>query len=507
MDGRNGIARSPSGALCHVKQTVTSLAVVLCIERRVRQTIGVSQADDAAGVVWVIDDEADLRSMYRIILEGAGYQIVEAQSAAEVHERLRDPELARPDAVVLDVSLGADNGLSLLSALQDSTGASVLVATASRQVEDAVFALKNGAFDYLTKPVGRDDLLLAIRNGVERRQMQRELTARRALDERASAEEGSAVFASLPMRLVRATLEKVRDRGVPVLVLGESGTGKEVIARWIHDTGARRSGPFVAVNCAALPSELAEAELFGHEQGAFTGADRTRKGRFEEASGGTLFLDEIGELELTVQAKLLRVLEEGKVARLGGTDVAIDTRIVAATNRDLVAEVAAGRFRQDLFYRLEVISVHLPPLRDRLEELPALADFLLRRFAEREGLDERRLGVDAVERLAAHDWPGNIRELENVLKRSCLLSQGPMVEAEHLVFSQQPARAAQGEAPPVPPVKVETRRMRDMPEELARETMVRALAETRGNVSAAARRLGIGRSTFYRHARQLGLPT
>ena len=459
---------------------------------------------DAAGIVLIVDDEADLRSMYRIMLQSAGYEIMEAQSADEAKTLLRDPDRERPEAIILDISLGLDSGLELLSYIRDASDASIIMATASKRVEDAVFALKNGAFDYLTKPIARDDLLLAVRNAVERGRMQRELTARRALDpDQETSENGPAVFASLQMRLIRGTLEKVRSRRVPVLVLGESGTGKEVVARWIHETGNRRAEPFVAINCAALPGELAEAELFGHEAGAFTGADRQRVGKFEEAHGGTLFLDEIGELELAVQAKLLRVLEQGKVARLGGSEVDIDTRIVAATNRDLTSEVAAGRFRQDLYYRLEVICIHLPPLRDRLEEIPALADFLLRRFADREGLAERRIGADALERLAAHDWPGNIRELSNVLKRSCLLSDGPVIRAEHLVFSQ-PATTADlpTKRPPAEPVRI-----RDLPEELARETMVRALAETRGNVSAAARRLGIGRSTFYRHARALGLPT
>ena len=455
---------------------------------------------DSAGVVLIVDDEADLRSMYRIILEGAGYDVIDAASSDQARALLRDPDLERPEAVLLDVMLGDSSGLDLLSYLRDSTDASVIIATASQRVEHAVFALKNGAFDYLTKPIGREDLLLAVRNAVERGRMQRELMARRALDATMTdVEDGPAVFASLPMRLIRATLEKVRDRRVPVLVLGETGTGKEVVARWIHETGRRRNTPFVAINCAALPNELVEAELFGYEPGAFTGAERRRTGRFEQADGGTLFLDEVGELELPVQAKLLRVLEEGKVARLGGEDVDVDTRIVAATNRDLAAEVSAGRFRQDLYYRLEVISVCLPPLRDRLEEIPPLADFLLRRFAIREGLAERRISADALERLAAHDWPGNIRELENVLKRSCLLSEGPTIQAEDLVFSQ-PSSSGPKAVPEAP-------RIRDLPKELARETMVRALAETRGNVSAAARRLGIGRSTFYRHARQVGLPT
>ena len=466
---------------------------------------------DSAGLVLIVDDEADLRSMYRIILEGAGYDVIEAASVPEAEAFLRDPDRERPEAVLLDVMLGDDSGLDLLGDFRDSTHASVIVATASQRVEHAVFALKNGAFDYLSKPIGRDDLLLAVRNGVERGRMQRELTARRALDSSDDREQdGPAVFASLPMRLVRATLEKVRDRQVPVLVLGETGTGKEVVARWIHETGQRRTGPFVAINCAALPSELVESELFGHEPGAFTGADAQRAGRFEEASGGTLFLDEIGELALGVQAKLLRVLAEGRVTRLGGRAVDVDTRIVAATNRDLSAEVAAGRFRQDLFYRLEVISVRLPPLRDRIEEIPALSEFLLRRFAQSEGLAERRLGADAVERLAAHQWPGNIRELENVLKRSCLLSEGPIVRAGDLVFSQ-PAETPSARTAETPPLdslaSAPGQKIRDMPKELAREAMVRALAETRGNVSAAARRLGIGRSTFYRHAKQVGLPT
>ncbi len=473
--------------------------------------------------MWVVDDEADQRIVFRTYLESGDYEVVEAESIDGVRALVRNPDIERPEAVVLDVGLGGQSGLELLSLFNDTVGASVIVATASRDVKDAVYALKNGAYDYLTKPVVRDELLIAIRNAVERRRMERELTARRALDV-TGVDDGPAIFASLSMRLVRTTLEKVRDRKVPVLVLGETGTGKEVIARWVHETSSRRVGPFVAVNCAALPSELAEAELFGHESGAFTGAERQRIGHFEEASGGTLFLDEVGELELAVQAKLLRVLEDSRVTRLGGAAVDIDTRVIAATHRNLLDEVSAGRFRQDLYYRLEVISVYLPPLRGRLEEVPALADFLLRRFARAEGLTERRLAADAVERLASHDWPGNIRELENVLKRSCLLSEGPLVHSDHLVFS---APAGPGAIAPVggtsasvvAPVgtsgptmmpaggPAEHRRMRDMPADLARETMVRALAETRGNVSAAARRLGIGRSTFYRHARALGLPT
>lgn len=473
-----------------------------------------SELLDSAGVVWVVDDEDDLRTIYRLNLESAGYEVVEAASAADVHALLRDDGRPRPEAVVLDVRLGDDRGLDLLSTLRDATAASVIVVTASRQVDDAVYAMKNGAFDYIGKPVAREELLILIRKAVERGRMERELTARRALAAE-RVEDGPAVFSSVSMRLVRATLEKVRDRQVPVLVLGESGTGKEVIARWVHETGGRSAGPFVAVNCAALVADLVEAELFGHEAGAYTGADRARTGRFVEASGGTLFLDEIGELALGVQAKLLRVLEQQRVTPIGGAHVDIDTRIVAATNRDLVREVAEGRFRQDLYYRLEVISVHLPPLRDRLEEVPALADFLLRRFAEREGIAPRRLAADALERLVGHDWPGNIRELENVLKRSCLLSEGALIEADHLVFSP-PAPAPGPGGTGRPPTErglsslttsVDHRRMRDLPADLARETMVRALAETRGNVSAAARRLGIGRSTFYRHARQLGLPT
>ncbi|MEM7678328.1 MAG: sigma-54 dependent transcriptional regulator, partial [Myxococcota bacterium] len=464
------------------------------------------------GVILIVDDEPDLRAITRLSLEGAGYEVLEAESAPAVYALLRSSETPRPDVVLLDIRLGEDDGLALLSAISDRIDAAIVMVTASRQVEHAVFALKNGAFDYLSKPVARDHLLLAVRNGVERGRMQRELAARRALDD-AHDDAETAVFASVSMRLVRQTLEKVRDRKVPLLILGESGTGKEVAARWVHETGRRCDGPFVAVNCAALPRELVEAELFGHEAGAFTGADRVRLGRFEEASGGTLFLDEIGELAPEIQAKLLRVLDSGTVTRLGGQTVSIDTRIIAATHRDLVADVAAGRFRQDLYYRLEVISVMLPPLRERLEEIPALADFLLERFAREESLNGRELAADALDLLVQQTWPGNIRELENVLKRSALLSDGPQIRAEHLVFS--PAATFPSDRPTSDlstsdreaSAALETRRMRDMPPQLAREAMLRALAETRGNVSAAARRLGIGRSTFYRHARHLGLPT
>ena len=462
--------------------------------------------EESAGIVLIVDDESDLRQAYRHILRRVGYDVLEADSAAAVRALLQDEDQERPEAVLLDVRLGEDNGLELLSFIADATAASVVVLSASRKFEDAVTALKNGAFDYLNKPVAATELHVAIRNAVERGRMQRELMARRALDAyHGPRDDSSAVFASLSMRLVRATLERVRDRKVPVLVLGESGTGKEVIARWVHETSNRSDGPFVAINCAALPTDLAEAELFGHEAGAFTGADKARVGRFEEASGGTLFLDELGELPAMVQAKLLRVLESGTVARLGGRDVEVDTRVLAATNRDLKTEVAQGRFRDDLFYRLDVISVRLPPLRERIEELPALCEFLLRRFVEREGLSVRKLTDDALDRLRAHHWPGNVRELENVLKRSSLLSDGPTISSSQLVFSPAaasvPAPNSDERPTSAPP------RLKDMPEELARETMVRALAETRGNVSAAARRLGIGRSTFYRHARLVGLPT
>ena len=435
--------------------------------------------------------------MYRVILESAGHEVLDAASIADARAIIQSDE-GHPEALVLDLALPEENGLDLIRWMQQhQVQIPTVMVTASREVEHAVFALKNGAMDYLTKPIERETLLLSIQNALARGRMERELVARRVLDQAPDAQNPEGVFVSLEMRLILSTLEKIKDSRVPVLIQGESGTGKEVVARRLHSMGRHRTGPFVAVNCAALPRELVESELFGHEKGAFTGAEQARQGRFEEASGGTLFLDEVGELDPAIQAKLLRALETRRVTRVGGSDVEVDTRVVAATNLDLAAEVAEGRFREDLYYRLEVITVLLPTLRERTGAIAPLARHLLSRFTEEEGLEPRVLSEGALAILEKHEWPGNVRELLNVLKRAVLLGQGPEILPEHIVLS--PRRAIKVDPAIAPPP-------RTLSPDDERERMLRALAETRGNVSAAARLLEIGRSTFYRRAKQLNLP-
>ncbi len=469
-----------------------------------------------SAAVLVVDDDPDARELTALFVQSGGFRPLEASTGAQALT-LTEEHQDSVELVILDIHMPGEDGLSVLGQLHQRYPAlPVIMSTSSRDFEHAVAALRNGAYDYLVKPVQKESLLQAVHGALSRGQQSRELMARRALDQDTPVRATDAVFSSTAMRLVISTLERVRETSVPVMLLGESGTGKEVVSRWIHDSSRRAKEPFVAVNCAALPSELLESELFGHQQGAFTGAHRDKRGRFEEAHGGTLFLDEIGELEASAQAKLLRVLNDGRVSRVGGGgEVEVNARVVVATNRDLLEEVEAGRFRADLYYRLEVIAVQLPPLRERLEEIPPLADHLLHRFVDKEGLPQKRLSSSAIEALKEHPWPGNVRELENVLKRSALLSPQALIEAEHLVFGQNrevkpafDADAWAGKAPvaSIPDPPVEPSGDSSGPQGMDRARMLKALAETRGNVSAACRILGVGRSTFYRRAKQYGLP-
>jgi two-component system response regulator AtoC len=352
-----------------------------------------------------------------------------------------------------------------------------------------------------------------MRAAVARGQMGRELAVRRLLDP-TPLTSTRAVFAGPAMRAVLGMLEQVKDSSTPVVILGQSGTGKEVVARELHARGRRATGPFVALNCAALPATLVESELFGYEKGAFTGANARKKGRFEEAQGGTLFLDEVGELDLTVQAKLLRALQEREITRIGGTTLKVDCRVVFATHRDLRADVRAGRFREDLYYRISVIIVQLPPLRERREEIPVLASHLLERIAREEGTPPKQLTPEAIEALCRRPLRGNVRELENILRRSVLLSRRDELGPDDLAFGQEsippealpsPVLIAPPPAPSEPPEPPEDEGVRPM-KEFEKEMMLRALAQTGGSVTEAARLLGIGRTTFYRRAKKFDIP-
>src|SRR5438876_9557429 len=372
----------------------------------------------------IVDDEEAARYGMRRALEAFGCEIAEADSAEKARALTSDSKF---DLLLLDVNLSGISGLDFLKELQSEPSHSplVIIITAHGSERVAVSAVKSGAYDYLSKPFELDDLRLVVKNAFETIQLRRENRSLRRRIEIESSQRGALLGNSAAMQNVRAMIEKVADTDATVLVRGESGTGKELVARELHERStARSSGAFVAVNCAALPTELIESELFGHEKGAFTGAAARRKGKFEQANGGTLFLDEIGDMSSNVQAKLLRALEERRIERLGGNDsIPVDVRIVSATHRALEEEIAEGNFRADLFYRLRVVTIDIAPLRERREDIPFLAETFACQACERHGLPERRLSRDALRKLMEYEWPGNVRELKNAIERAAIMSE------------------------------------------------------------------------------------
>jgi len=384
------------------------------------------------GKLLVVDDEAGVRQSLRMLFKGE-FEVATASSGEEALESFSE---ARPDLVVLDLVMPGMSGLEVLAALgEQDDPPPVIVLTATKTVSTAVEAMKLGAADYITKPFEVEGLRLKVRQtlahralAVEVEELRDELEGRTRL--------GRMLGRSAPMRAVFRTIERVADANANVLINGESGTGKELVARAIHDLGPRASGPFIAVNCAAIPDTLMESELFGHERGAFTDAVDRRVGKFEAAGGGTLFLDEVGELALGLQAKLLRALQERVVERVGGSEtVAIDARFLAASNRDLEREVAQGRFREDLYYRLNVVPIDLPPLRERREDVRLLAEQFLARGHAEAGRGPKAFTRTALAALERYSWPGNVRELENAIERAVALCEGDAVEVNDLPAS------------------------------------------------------------------------
>ena len=373
--------------------------------------------------VLVIDDDQGLRKSLTLILEEGGHDVL---LAADGKEGLAIAANESPQMILCDVRMPQMDGLEFLERYRDAEGeALVIVMTAYGNVDLAVRTMKAGAYDYLPKPFGADEVLLTIRKAEEREQLRSEVGRLRA---EVSAERrfGDIVARSPTMIRALETATKVARHRSPVLLTGESGTGKELMARLIHRESDRADKPFVPVNCGAIPETLLESEFFGYMRGAFTGADRDRAGLFEAAEGGTLFLDEIGELPTALQVKLLRALQEGEIRRLGGTETTeVDGRIVSATNMDLRAAVQSGEFRQDFYYRLAVIPIHLPPLRERTEAIPDLAHHLLERLRQRLNVKVTTISAGVMKLLLAYPWPGNIRELENVLEQAVVLSEGP----------------------------------------------------------------------------------
>ncbi|MCH7532681.1 MAG: sigma-54-dependent Fis family transcriptional regulator [Gemmatimonadetes bacterium] len=380
--------------------------------------------------ILIIDDDAGLRESVSLILGDADYEVVLAEDG---ESGLRTAHAQKPDLILCDVRMPRVDGLAFLESYREAGGeALVLMMTAYGSMELAVEAMKRGAYDYLAKPFGADEVLLTIRKAEEREQLRKEV-GRLRREVRADARFGELVVGSPAMRKALHVVERVAKHDSPVLLTGASGTGKEVVARMLHRESPRAAAPFVPVNCGGVPEQLLESEFFGYVKGAFTGADRDKEGLFEAADGGTLFLDEVGELPGALQVKLLRALQEGEVRRLGATEIQrVDVRVISATNLDLEAAVEDGRFRKDLYYRLAVVPIHLPPLRDRSEEIPKLVTYLLARQSARLGVEVEGVDPDAMAVLLTYAWPGNIRELENVLERALVLTEGPSISLDDL---------------------------------------------------------------------------
>ena len=445
----------------------------------------------------VADDDPGLRESLERTLTREGYRIVLASDGRAALERVQAGGI---DLIVTDLKMPGLTGLELLRAAKAiAPDVDVILLTAFGTVEEAVKAMKDGAYDFLTKPFRREQLLKLIVKALERRDLiEQNRALQKQLDDLRA--KGQAIGGSPAFRRMMTLVEQIADSSATVLVQGESGSGKELVARAIHERSPRKSGPFVAVNCAALPEGLLESELFGYEKGAFTGAAGRKEGRFEMADGGTLFLDEVADLSLVTQPKILRVLQEGEIERLGGTRTQrVDVRIVAASNQDLGQMVKEKRFREDLFYRLKVITITVPPLRDRREDIPVLSHHFVRLYAAKNNRKLDGLSDEAVRQLEAYSWPGNVRELENVVERAVVLARGGRIEIADL-----PAEIAG--ATPLPEGVLSIRIGTPLAEVEAR-LLEETLRVTKGNKTLTARLLGIDVRTVSRKLeRQEGEP-
>jgi two-component system, NtrC family, nitrogen regulation response regulator NtrX len=465
-----------------------------------------------AATLLIVDDEKNILLTLSQALQLAGYHTELAQTG----QLALDVAAARPiDAVLLDVRLPDLDGLLVLERLlAEKPGLSVIMMSGHATIETAVKATQLGARDFLEKPIARDRLLLAVRNALSHQAVVAELE-----ELRADAGQYEMVGQGQAMSRLYALLARAAPSEGRVLISGENGTGKELIARALHRHSHRANRPFIKVNCAAVPMELIESELFGHERGAFTGATSVRRGKFELADGGTLFLDEVGDMPAAMQAKLLRVLQENEFERVGGSEtLKADVRVLAATNRDLEADIASGRFREDLYYRLAVVQLHAPALRERREDLKELIHSFLAEACRRNGRRPLRLSSEAVALLSAQPYPGNVRELKNLVERLAILCDGPEVsEAEARELLPQPRAqkgAEMGAAAPMTPAPspapaplpaVGSKPFRELVDDAEREIILRTLAFTGDNVTEAARLLDLERGHFYKKMKALGL--
>lgn len=447
--------------------------------------------------ILVVDDDPAHRTMLKTLLSGWGYAVSEADDGATALQSVREQPF---DLVLMDIRMIEVSGLEALPEIKAFNPAiPVIIMTAYSSVETAVEALKSGAYDYLTKPLDFDELRITMERAMEHIQLKEEnRILRESLDSR--FDRRNIIGRSLAMEKLLETVAQVAPTEATVLVTGESGTGKEMIAGAIHFNSPRRESPFVKINCAAITESLLESELFGHEKGAFTGAFRRKEGKFLLAHRGSIFLDEISEMSPAMQVKLLRVLQERELTRVGGEEVVkVDVRVIAATNRDLLAEISAGRFREDLFYRLNVVTLTLPPLRQRKEDIPLLAQHFLAIFAEKNRKKVKGFTPQAMDRLLRHEWPGNVRELMNAVERGVVMTQSPYLDTKDLTLipespgSEEPGTATGTAAADLPLEKVEE------------ATILKALEASGGNKSEAARKLGITRKTLLAKLRKYGV--
>jgi two-component system nitrogen regulation response regulator NtrX len=446
--------------------------------------------------ILIVDDEPGVRSALGGVLRDEGYDVDAVDSGESCLERLSRQAY---DVVVLDIWLPGMDGLATLARMRErQVESQVVIISGHGNIESAVRAIKMGAFDFVEKPLSLEKTVLVVRNALRQRRLEAENQALRAKVDAQHTMVGES-YAMVKLREQVAMAAPTNGR---VLIFGENGTGKELVARNIHQMSRRRSGPFVEVNCAAIPEELIESELFGHVRGAFTGAVADRRGKFETAHGGTIFLDEIGDMSLKTQAKVLRVLQEQVMEAVGGsTRIRVDARVLAATNKDLPAEIRAGRFREDLYFRLNVVPIFVPPLRDRQEDIALLADHFMAMLAREYGRRPKIFDPDAVIALQQYAWPGNVRELRNVVERLMIMVPGDRISSRDLSFLEQvvattveqPARAS-AMAP-----------LHDARDQFERDYILRALAAQQGNISRTAELLGVERSNLYRKMRAFGI--
>jgi DNA-binding NtrC family response regulator len=470
----------------------------MCLSGRPQGSEDVKKPMDT---VLVIEDKESMAEMLKETLESEGYRVISARDGAEGMKYLREDRI---DLILTDLKLPKKDGIDVLkTAKEENQLIPVIVMTAFGSVETAVAAMKAGAFDFITKPFDTDHLLMLIKRALE---TQRLLTENILLKEEFASKLGfpRIIGKSGKIEDVAQIVQKVAPTKTTVLLLGESGTGKELFARAIHNLSSRLAYPFVPINCAAIPRDLLESELFGHEKGSFTGADSKKLGKFELADKGTIFLDEVGDMDMTIQSKLLRAIEEGEIERVGSPKaLKVDVRIVAASNKDLEKAVEDKRFREDLFYRLNVFPIRIPPLRERKEDIPLLVDYFINRYCLEMKTSLKSISNEALEMLVSYNWKGNVRELENAIERAIILCDGDVIAPEHFVFSKHflsgAAERSLSMSGPLERVAKEALRIAES------KRIIEALKETRGNKTRAAEILQVSYKTLLTKIKEYGI--